>query len=65
MGWKDTGLRVCREVSLTRVMWGFRVRGHRVGLWGAPLSATKFLVWGLGGRLEPLCHWSRFLGYNG
>lgn len=69
MGWKDTALRVCREVSLTRVMWWFRVKeGHRVGLWGAALgfnSARKPLLWGLGGGLEPLGHWSRFLGCNG
>lgn len=68
VGWKDTALRVCREVSLTRVMWWFRGRRHKVGLWDAALglsSARKLLIWGLGGGLEPLGHWSRFLACDG
>lgn len=28
-------------------------------------SARKLLIWGLGGGLEPLGHWSRFLACNG
>lgn len=39
-----------------------------MGLWGAALglsSARKPLVWGLGGRLELLGHWSRFLACSG
>lgn len=66
MGWKDRALRVCREVSLTRVMWWFSVRGAQGGIVGCCTGAQECQkMSGLGVWVVDWSHWSRVLGCNG
>lgn len=58
MGCQDRALRVCREVSLTRGMWWFRVRGAEAGTVGFCSGAQQCQKTpGLGVWVGNWSHW--------